>query len=276
MKKAFLPIILLLLLLVSGPVQIVQAADPVPATVIEESQGWWDSTGIVVPSKVGQHVHMQATIPTGIVSGTLNLPIKITLHNQTGKVTWVRACRQSSVCQTFTVSLGPCADCTLTKTIPINLNSWPTGVQELRLTANIPDNAEGKRQFQSTGWPIKVRSATCSTRCNVFWEARGWYEGRGYANARIVTNPWSIKSGGSVSVSLKPGADASCCPTKFAGLFIDPDFHRGYAGIWSKKWTAAFTGSVTLPTIPSGTHKLVAVSSDGKNAGVQVSQFQVP
>lgn len=272
-KKLFLAFAPLLLLL-SFSASPVQAADPVPATVVVESQGWWDTTGIVVPSRVGQHVHMQATIPTGVVSGTLNLPIKITLHNQTGKVTWVRACRQSSYCQTFTVSLGPCADCTLTRTIAINLNNWPTGVQELRLTANIPNNNESKRQFQSTGWPIKVRSATCSTRCNVFWEARGWYEGREYANARIVTNPWSIKSGGSVSVSLKPGSDG--LPTKFSGLFIDPNFHAGYKGIWSKPFDGPFTGSVTLPTLSSGIHKLVGISSDGKNAGVQVSQFVVP
>lgn len=240
------------------------------------SQGWWNKAGIVVPSKVGSHTHVDTCLPTGIVSGTLNLTIKVTAHDQ-GAVRWVRACRESSYCQRWDVGsavfgstpIGPCADCSRTMTLPINLNAWPSGTQELRLTANVTTNSEGKRHYQSTGWPLHVRSISSSGscgRCNVFFEARGWYPDHGYANARVTTPLSQVRSGATIKVSLKPGSGGDA--TKFAGVFIDPDFHGGKSGIVVKTWSGAFTGSVTLPTLSSGPHKLVLVSSDGLNAGV--------
>ena len=260
----------------------------VPSTVTVESQAWWNDNGIVVPSSVGHHIHMQATLPTGIVNGIIQVPIKITAHDQIGPITWIRAAQQSTekpirfAGQTswsttqlkLPTPLGPCADCSFSAILEMDISKWSTGVQELRLTANISNNTEGNRQFQSTGWPLNVRSTTCSTRCNVFWEARGWYTDREYQNARITTLPWNIKSGGSVNVKLGPGSGG--LTTKFSGIYIDPDFHHGSTGIWSKTWNAAFTGSITLPTLSSGTHKLVALASDGKNAGVMVVFFTVP
>ena len=61
-----------------------------------------------------------------------------------------------------------------------------------------------------------------------------------------------------------------------AGVSIDSDFHYGSAGIDVLQRTSAFSGSVTLPSLPSGPHKLVLLSSDGQNAGVQVIPFTVP
>jgi hypothetical protein len=260
----------------------------IPSTVVVESQAWWDKDGVSIPTKVGHHIHLQATLPTGIVNGIIRVPIKITLHNQIGAVTWIRAAQQSTekpirwLGQTtwsttqlkLTTPLGPCADCSLSATIEMDISKWSTGVQELRLTANIPNNSEGNRQFQSTGWPLNVRSTTCSTRCNVFWEARGWYTDRNYQNARVTTLPWNIESGGSISVRLGPGS--SGLATTFSGVYIDPDFHHGSTGIWSKTWKGPFTGSMTLPPLSSGTHKLVTLASDGKNVGVLAETFIVP
>lgn len=259
-----------------------------PPTVIVESQAWWDADGLSIPTEVGHHIHMQATLPTGVVNGIIQVPIKITLHDQIGAVTWIRAAQQSTekpirfVGQTtwsttqlkLPTPLGPCADCSLSTTIEMDISKWSTGVQELRLTANISKNSEGNRQFQSTGWPLNVRSTTCSTRCNIFWEARGWYTEREYQNARVTTLPWNIKSGGSVNIKLGPGSGGLA--TVFSGIYISPDFHHGSTGIWSKTWNGPFSGTVTLPTLSSGTYKLVTLASDGKNAGVLAETFIVP
>lgn len=245
-----------------------------PATLDVESQGWWNTNGMSIPNAVGQHVHMRTNLPTGSVDGTLKLPITVTLHNQTGAVTWVRACRESSYCQTFKMSLGPCADCSLSTTIPINVGAWPSGKQELRLTANIASNDEGNRQFQSTGWPLQIRNGTSCDRCAVFWTARGWYEGRGYQNAEVESDPFAIRPGASVKVYMHPGSGGLA--TKFSGAYIDPDFHHGSKGIVLREVAGSFRGSVSIPALASGTHRLVVVASDGKNVGVLAVGFVVP
>lgn len=279
MRRAILGALLALFVF---PATALAADPPAPTTgtpyagpcQIAESQGWWRTDGITVPSAVGEHIHVQTCIPTTKIDGTITLEVKVTQHNGTGPIKWLRACRESSYCQRWSTNFPACADCSKTYYLPVNFGAWPTGVGELRLTANVTLNGEGKRQFQSTGWPIPVRSTTCSSRCNIFWEARGWYEGHGYQNARLTSGPANIRSGGSISVRLDKGADG--LTTKYAGVFIDPDFHHGSAGIVVKTWNAGFTGSVTLPTLSSGPHKLVLVASDGQDAGVLAFPFLVP
>jgi hypothetical protein len=202
------------------------------------------------------------------------VPVTVKLHDQTGKATSLRVADGSSVKQSWSLALGPCADCTWTGTVTVDFSTWGTGRREMRWTANIPDNAESKRQYQSTGYQVCVRSCSPSYRSGPFTEARGWYEGRGYANARLTSTIDTVRSGGTIKVALKPGSGGLA--TKLAGVYIDPDFHAGSAGIVVKQWSAAFTGSVTLPTLPSGAHRLVLLSSDGANAGVLSIPFNVP
>jgi hypothetical protein len=252
-------------------------ASSAPSTQTSESQGWWRRAGIVVPSQVGEHIHVQTTVPADglIVNGTITVPYVIRAHNTTGRITSFRVSDGSTVKQTWSVSLGPCTDCSLTGTVSVNLGSWGTGRREMRWTANIPNNAEGNRQFQSTGIQICVRACSPSYRSGPYLEARGWYDdGHGYANARLTSNISTVKSGGTITVALKPGSDGD--PTRLAGVYIDPDFHAGSAGTVVRQWSAAFSGSVTLPTLPSGSHRLVLLSSDGQNAGVLAIPFTVP
>lgn len=254
---------------------------PVPAsaavpTVTLEAQGWWRKDGISIPNAVGQHIHVKATVPQDgyPIDGTIAVPVTVTLHDNTGKVTSLRVSDGSTVKQSWAISLGPCADCTWTGTVNVNFATWPTGRREMRWTANIPSNGEGNRQYQSTGWQVCVRACSPTYRSGPFLEARGWYDGHGYANARLTSALSTVRSGGTIKVALKPGSGG--LTTHLAGVYIDPDFHHGSAGIVVRQWTAAFSGSVTLPTLPSGPHRLVLMSSDGQNAGVQVIPFEVP
>lgn len=276
--KRLIPVLFAVLLLAPATL----AADPPAPTTgtpysgpcqQAESQSWWRKAGLVLPSAVGEHIHVTACIPTGNVDGTVTLAVKVTLHNATGAVKWVRACRESSNCQRWSMNLGPCADCSTTVYLPVKVGSWPTGRQELRLTANVSVNGEGKRQFQSTGWPVNVRATSPCPRCAVFWTARGWYPDHEYANAGLLSAPSALASGAAIKVRLGPGSGGD--PTKLAGVYIDPDFHHGSKGIVVREWSAAFTGSVTLPTLSAGPHRLTLVSSDGQNAGVLVVPFEV-
>lgn len=246
-----------------------------------ESQAWWSKTGIVIPTSVGQHVHLAATVPADgeIVDGIVSIPITVKLHAQTGATSFLRAGGWASSGEIAAVTqiplaLGPCDDCAWSGSIDVDFSKWPTGRDELRLTANIPSNADKLRQYESTGLQICVRSCTPTYRTGTHIEARGWYSGHGYANAKLASPLATVCSQCIITVRLSPGAGGLA--TKLAGVYIDPDFHHGTAGVVVKTWSAAFTGSVMLPALADGPHKLVLLSSDGFNAGVLVVPFAVP
>lgn len=248
-----------------------------PSTMTAESQGWWRKAGIVIPSQVGAHIHVETTVPMSgvVVNGTIAVPVTVRAHDQIGRITSVRVSDGSTVKQSWSLSLGPCTDCSWSGTLNVNLSNWGTGRREMRWTANIPNNAEGNRQFQSTGYQVCVRSCSPTYRSGWYTEARGWYDdGHGYANARLTSDPSLIGSGRTIKVALKPGSDGD--PTRLAGVYIDPSFHTGSAGITVMQRSSAYTGDVLLPILPSGSHRLVLVSSDGSNAGVLSLPFSVP
>lgn len=278
----------------AGPVDrqiVTEAATTVATTptVTIESQAWWLKTGVFIPNDVGKHVHVKATFPADgyPIDGLFTIDGTVTLHNQVGpadKTNWIRIGSWGPHDEQFVLAqqmlfMGPCGDCTQSFSLTIDLSKLPTGRNELRISANLPRNTEGNRQYQSFGEQVCVRSCIPSYRPDPsnpkpYNEARGWYTGHGYANAALYTALSGVCSACTINVRLDHGSGGLA--TKFSGVYIDPDFHHGYAGIWSKIWTGAFRGNVTLPLVASGPHKLVLLSSDGQNAGVLAYTFQVP
>jgi hypothetical protein len=256
-------------------------ANAATSTVTYGSQGWWRKTGISVPANVGAHIHLDATIVRdGIpVDGRLDIPVTVTLHDAAGKTSWVRAGTESQTLFQQSLVLGPCANCSASLTVSLNLAQVPTGRHEIRMSANIPDEdpalSGSQRFFQTWNAQLCVRACTPTYRAaGPAFESRSWYQDHNYQNAKLTTALSSIRSGGTIGVRLGPGSGGLA--TKFAGVYIDPDFHAGSAGIVVRTWTAAFTGSVTLPSLASGSHRLVLLSSDGQNAGVLSVPFVVP
>lgn len=213
-----------------------------------------------------------------MVDGRVSFPVRVTLHDQVGSTNIVRLQDEGSYAQTIPFVLGPCADCSRDLTITADVSSWSTGRHELRFTANVPDeqpNASGdQRMFQSTGIQLCVRSCTPSYRSGDWLEARGWYDGHGYQNARLTSSVASVRSGGTISVRLAPGSEG--LPTTGSGVYIDPDFHNGSSGIVVLERSGPFTGSVTLPSLPPGAHRLVLVAHDAQNGGVLLIPFVTP
>lgn len=213
-----------------------------------------------------------------MVDGIVRFDGRVTLHKQVGSTNIVRLQDEGSYAQTIPFVLGPCDDCSRDFSFTVNLSSWSTGRHELRFTANVPDeqpDASGdQRMFQSTGIQLCVRSCTPSYRSGDWLEARGWYDGHGYQNARLTSSVASVRSGGTISVRLAPGSEGLA--TTGAGVYIDPDFHNGSAGIVVREWSGPFTGSVTLPSLPSGAHRLVLVAHDAQNGGVLLIPFVTP
>lgn len=257
------------------------AVDPLICTgypqprIFLESQAWWDSGGLAIPTNVGHHIHVGMCWPVNpdgsdaLVDGILHLDIRVLLHNQIGVTNYLRFQDASgSASIKFPLVIGP-GDTTIWVPVDLDLGLWGTGLRETHITVNIPNNTDGKRQFNSTGWQLCVRTCTPTYRKPPWTEARGWYEGHDYQNARFF--------------SLLPVAPVSglwtfnvrLLQTGPGGVFIDPNFHAGIEG--TRIADGGYAGNLTVDTrlLTNGAHRLVLVASDGKSAGVQLITFVV-
>jgi len=266
---------LLLALLTQSPDSLACTGYPEPRVWLE-SQAWWDSTGLALPEKVGQHIHVGTCWPTTVdgreatLDGPQRFWVRLMLHNQTGKATKFRVSDGSSIKKVVSVDIGPSKDTTVWLPFDIDLSTWSTGRREFRWTLNIPSNATGDRQYQSTGWQLCVRLCSPTYRTPPWTEGRGWYDnGHEYQNARFLSplpvaplsGLWTFK----VRLLQKVAG----------GVFIDPNFHAGIEG--RRIAVAGYEGLLTIDTatLPNGVHHLVLIASDGKSAGVQVVRFRV-
>lgn len=220
-----------------------------------------------------------------ILSGTWNLPVTVILHEVPANftVSHLRVCHWD-VCPSAwrrTTDLGiPLDDHRngqRTFTMPLNLSGLTPGSYEFRISYEIHYTLNGtaREQFQSTGLQACVGSCVGPDRTLPWMEARSWYTGRNYANARLLSNTSCLIRGGQCLVEMRDGSGGS--PTVEHIAAIDPNYHAGLRGIELRRGSGTFKGSVTIPsTLSSGAHKLVLVSSDGKNAGVLSLTFNVP
>lgn len=262
--------------------------------VFMESQAWWNKNGIQIPQAVGHHIHLGMCTPIDgqVIDGTLHFDVRIILHDQVGSVTSVRYSDWTTDLVVKSVNFPGAHDATYWTSFDINFSNWSTGRHEIHWRANVPDEqpdvSGAQRMFQSTGWQYCVRSCTPnaggSDRAALWTEARGWYDDtpttgpHGYQNSRFRSKvPVAPLSGNwTFSFESRPGADGLA--TKEWGVFIDPDFHNGNAGITVARGTGESglrSLTVDTRTLSDGPHRLVIVTSDGKNAGVQSITFKV-
>lgn len=239
------------------------------ALLRQEAQVWWSDAGIVVPSRVGEHIHLEVEQPdpARIYAGVETFHVRVQTHDLGGEgIGWIRVSDQSTERVRIPVKLGRLIGDTDTWfEVPVDFSEWRTGRTEMRWTANTNRNGEGKRQFQTLACQVKVRAATPSYRSGPFNEARGWYPEHEYANARWLTPLEDIRPGATVKVKIGPGSGGK--PTRLAIVALNPRYHDGDPGVEILRKTAAGTYSVVVPPGTSG-QRLVAISSDGQLAGV--------
>lgn len=279
MKKA-LSALALVAALIIATVTPASAAD----TVHLEAQAWWGLNGITIPTSVGHHIHVEALNfprPGTVVDGTYNLSVRVTLHGQEGKTNWIRVSDGSTVIQSMSFVLGPCENCSADIVFPVKFSSFQTGIREVRLSVNVPDEQPAKtgsqRMFNSTGWPVCVRSCTSGTNERSqglkFIETRSWYDNRpspgllhNYANARSSVP--EIHACETVRLDLKPGSGG--LPTVLSGVYVNPAFHSGNPGRVLMQKNGPYSANFTFPCDLQVGDKVALLSSDGNNAGVQV------
>jgi hypothetical protein len=254
---------------------------PTTDTVHLEAQAWWNTDGLDVPSAVGHHIHVEALNfprPGRIVTGTYQLRVKVTLHEHDGRTNWIRYSDGSNVIDSIPLTLGPCHDCSTELTIPVDFGRFGTGIRELRLSVNIPDEqpavSGSQRMFNSTGWPVAVRALSPSYRSAgiAHIESRGWYddsplgEDHGYQNQRADVA--EVRAGQTIDIDIQPGAGG--LPTVYSLVTVNPNMHGGVIGRVLLERAGEFHGRLTLPSDLAPGDKVAIVGHDGKNGGVLV------
>jgi hypothetical protein len=228
------------------------------------------TTAAAATPNVGHHVHVKvAGLPADgvIVNGVHTFHVTVLSHNQIGTVRDVRLDSEKGVMARWTVNLAPCgAACSYEFDATVDFAKWPTGRHEMRWRGEIPKSTD-QEQNSSSGVQVCVRSCSPSYRSGPYLEARGWYTDHGYQNARLTSSLCGVRSGATIKVSLNKGSGGKA--TKFAGVYINPDFHAGSHGTLVKTWSGPFKGSVSLPNVAEP-FKLVLLASDGQDAGVLV------
>lgn len=272
LMAALLPLTLLAVFL-GSPVTAVAVDYPcAPGYVQIEDQAWWqDATGEAWP---GRHVHQQLCWPTGVVDGPQSFSVRVLLRAQPAgaKLTRIRITDGSgATLWSQTTGLGtPDAngDQTLFVTVSFDASKLSTGIHEMRL-ASIVDQPGAAEQFVSSGHPLYVRSMTGGATTRNYHEARGWYTGFDYENARtrtplanfrVLTSPFSFNT----ECAAPSGAPVTGC-----SVLLDPNAHAGSLGTAILPFVAGPSKrTATLAGLAAGLHKIaIKTDSTGNRSG---------
>jgi len=265
-----------------------------PKRVFMDSQAWWTTT----PGKTGTdhgHVHTSTCFPLHqTVSGIVPLDIRLTMHNNPGKLTSLTIYINTD--SGGTIVARKVFNTALTCPVPGDCQFWVhldadttkapyDGRQEWRIRPWI-NEPDGKTMVGSTAWQTYLANGKPKNdyRAYDLVQGKGWYTNAGYAVARLdsgfpfapVSGSWTIKYR---CESYEAPAVSECLVT------VDPNFHTNNKGTILFQTTSSSESQRTLTINPAqfgpGAHKLVirasvAQLSGSTNAGVLAIPFTVP
>ncbi|MDQ2694943.1 MAG: hypothetical protein M3Z21_06105 [Pseudomonadota bacterium] len=168
-----------------------------PAIPIEV-QSWWQQITDALP----RHIHVAACLPNARdLSGSLvklgSKPVPITVRimafNNPDRFNWVRWSWQSDIkeiksvnfqCSPTQSNASADGSCTWYVDLTLDPSKSHGGMDELRISANIPDNQFGRRQFPTLNSQVWTPGTKIYRRVPDPI-ARSWYEGPEYANIQV-------------------------------------------------------------------------------------------
>lgn len=284
--------------------QVEQAADPItcagypqPRAALE-LQGWWqDRTGEAFP---GRHIHIYVCWPTGVVTGTVGLDMRLQTHAQPAGSYWKRLRATdgsgSNVFPAMTsgfTKLDASGNMVQWVHKDINTSGLSSGLHEIRLagyvrqTRGTASTSDDFDMLVSSGLPLFVRSMSGGATSRDYVEARGWYPGFEYTNSRYrnrLSDFLTAKSGiwtPTVQCASPSGANA-----KRMVSAIDANYHAGLPGLVVFDYPGETTKKLSINTanLTVGRHALSTrceggpynlSGHDGTSTGVLVLPFTV-
>lgn len=241
-----------------------------------ESRGWWTPTGEPFDQYRGVDAEICWPQNEFLPVGTTTFKLHIQLRRLPAPIKFVR------------IGFGPDGsvngfykDVTLTPDTagfgewymdaPLKANT-NAGYNEYRLTANVPSDEDGQRQYQSTGLQAWTTSNSTSYRTRPWWESRGWYPATDYVNNRehslpptpstVITGIYSFKwectrtgTGTLTYHVVYADADTHAIP-----MVLPHKYQEGNGG---------FNGTVSIDTsqLSNGRHKILTRCDDTVSTG---------
>lgn len=257
--------------------------------VFLESQAWWQRTSGKTGTEHG-HVHIGTCFPHAqTVKGIVGFDVRVIMHDNPGRLTHINIGVAGEWGSIRSVALTPDFKCGATNTctkwyrVYVDTRKVPRdGRQEFRFRAQVKE-PDGKEMVASTGWLARVANGKPIQHYRDSWsaEARGWYTGVGYANAKIESLPMTARSG-MWYPAVRMTAGSGGIPVTSYRIVLDPDFHAGNNGITLRSGSGSFRGTIAIDTrkLRNGKHRLVLIASanasvGSTNKGIQVVPFTV-
>ena len=300
-----------LLLVVGITVPAAAAPDPLTCAGYAErrqfidAQAWWlnDPDRGFTGGDRG-HAHMGACIPERErVSGTVPFDVRIVLHDNPGRLTYVSAVFKTRSTETTVARRYPsltCNDgvgtCTFWFHFDLNVNKFPvSGLEEIRFRSTVQQKSpSGDREEMRPSLNFQVRVANGRTRSNVtrypYLRGKGWYTGPEYCEASLLSRvPDRARSGiwrPRVLLDDHDGGTAGDAAVTRHTVTLDPDFHAapqnpGTVLQQDADGLPATTLAIDTTRLTNGPHKLHlrsdcdAPAQGSVNSGVLVVPFTV-
>jgi hypothetical protein len=261
------------------------ASYPEPRIFLE-SQAWWTRT----PGKSGTnfgHVHVGTCFPyKQTISGVVRFDLRVILHDNPGKAYLLRLGTEDRLLYQSDIDFSCPSPGTCTKWYTVLVDTRGAshdGRNEFRITVKVRE-PDGNVMFNSSGWQAYLENGKSSSdyRSSDQTEARGWYTGVGYANARFTSDLPLVPVSGdwNFEVGLRPGSGG--IPVTYHSVLLDPDFHHGNPGISIKEGSGSYVGAISIDTrkLANGKHKLLLrtnadAETGSTNSGILVIPFTV-
>jgi hypothetical protein len=255
-----------------------------------ETRGWWTPAGVSIDDYAGVDAEMCA--PTYAISGRVPVLLHVQLRHNFGTINLVRVgLGPDGSVNVFAQSVALRGDANGDGEwfVPAVLDTTLAphdGWLEYRLTANIADDAFGRRQYQSTGIQIHTingKSIVADYRKRPYWEGRGWYENVGYENVLMTQDPPSAPVSGLWSVKWQAKVGAGGHPITFHAAYVNANTHAipMVLPFTYDAGAGAFNGTTVIDTtkLPNGVNKLLlradATVAAGTNSGLLQILFVV-
>jgi hypothetical protein len=254
--------------------------------VFLEAQDWWQPT--LHGSEDFGHVHVGTCFPRthledgspNQVSGTLRLDVRVMMHDNPGLLRFVRvhlADRDDThaVLRDFIDERceegGPNWDdhhnsCVWWKQIEIDTTAANyDGFQEIRLGGSVRQEDTDDSMFATTGWQVYLdngnevrhRHTQSDGTHRELMVGRGWYEGAGYANARLEGRlPHTVSGVWEPRVRMHAGSGGVDVHHSFAS--VNGNFHHDDPGQVLLDQSGEFRGRLSIDTtqLPDGPNRL--------------------
>lgn len=253
-----------------------------------DGQSWWTQAGDLEP----RHLHVGACIPEREqLSGTIHFDVKVQLHANPGKVTYVALVWEGPSGDTTYQSVNPAwtcptlGNCAFWKSFDIPASTWTNSGLEgfrLRATARQPDGKEMRASLNFQNYVNNGKSVGNVTRMP-YLRGKGWYTGLNYCEAAARTDLAPLPDAPLTGVwspwirQIDHGTD-DANPTHH-DIRLDPNIHGGIPGTFLVDAAGSRDGpiSVDTDTLEAGRHTLFSKTdcetSAGLNSGVLVVPF---